>query len=117
MCLRREAAVGLRWTVPARVRAARLLTSTNVIIPAPVTTEIDYLFGRWIGRATRLAFLDDLAAGRIVVESLELDKLSQQQPYDAAAVEDVIEALANEPRPPGCTPLQGYAGVWRIRDR
>lgn len=46
-----------------------------------------------------------------------LDKLSRQQPCDAEAIEDTIEALASEPRPSGCTPLKGYAGVWRVRAR
>lgn len=32
-----------------------------------------------------------------------------------AAIEDAIEALAENPRPPDCTPLRGYSGVWRIR--
>jgi mRNA interferase RelE/StbE len=44
-----------------------------------------------------------------------LDKLSRQQPSDAEAIEDAIEALAGEPRPSGCTPLKGYSGVWRVR--
>lgn len=58
---------------PLRGTVAKALESEPgaLIIPAPVTVEIDYLLGRRIGRATRLAFLDDLAAGRFVVESLE----------------------------------------------
>lgn len=44
-----------------------------------------------------------------------LDKLSKQQPADAAAIEDAIEALAEQPRPPRSTPLRGYPHVWRIR--
>lgn len=46
-----------------------------------------------------------------------LDKLSKQQPSDAEAIEDTIEALAGEPRPSGCTPLKGCSGVWRVRVR
>jgi uncharacterized protein len=42
-----------------------------LVIPAPVTAEIDFLLGRRIGRAARLAFLDDLAASRFRVESLD----------------------------------------------
>jgi mRNA interferase RelE/StbE len=44
-----------------------------------------------------------------------LDKLSRQQPADAEAIEDAIEALSDAPRPAGCRPLNGYAGVWRVR--
>lgn len=44
-----------------------------------------------------------------------LDKLSKQQPSDAAAIEDAIEHLADEPRPHGGTALKGYPHVWRIR--
>jgi uncharacterized protein len=43
----------------------------DLVIPAPVTAEVDFLLGRRIGRAARLAFLDDLAAGRFRVESLD----------------------------------------------
>jgi uncharacterized protein len=42
-----------------------------LVIPAPVTAEIDFLLGRRVGRAARLAFLDDLAAGRFQAASLE----------------------------------------------
>lgn len=46
-----------------------------------------------------------------------LGTLSKQQPADAGAIEDAIEALANEPHPPGCASLKGYSGVWRVRVR
>ncbi len=42
-----------------------------LVIPAQVTAEADYLLGQRIGRAARLAFLDDLAAGRFSVECLD----------------------------------------------
>lgn len=44
-----------------------------------------------------------------------LDKLSKQQPSDAEAIEEAIERFGETPRPPGCTPLKGYSGIWRIR--
>jgi mRNA interferase RelE/StbE len=44
-----------------------------------------------------------------------LDTLGRQQPADAEAIEDVIEALSDTPRPVGCRPLKGYADVWRVR--
>jgi predicted nucleic acid-binding protein len=57
----------------AAVRDVLVAEPGGLVIPAPVTAEVDYLLGRRIGRAARLAFLDDLAAGRFAVESLELD--------------------------------------------
>ena len=42
-----------------------------LVIPAPVTAEIDYLLGQRFGHAARRAFLRDLAAGRFTVASLE----------------------------------------------
>ncbi len=43
----------------------------ELIIPAPVTTEIDYLLGQRFGIAARRAFLEDLAAARFTVVALE----------------------------------------------
>ena len=43
----------------------------RLIVPAPVTAEVDYLLGVRLGRAARLAFLDDLSAGRFEVGCLE----------------------------------------------
>lgn len=49
-----------------------ILSETGaVIVPAVVTAEVDYMLGRRLGRAARLANLSDLAAGRFVVESLD----------------------------------------------
>lgn len=47
--------------------------SGALIIPAPITAEIDYLLGQRLGGAARRAFLADLAAGRFLVENLEED--------------------------------------------
>ncbi|MBN9609048.1 MAG: hypothetical protein BGO26_14410 [Actinobacteria bacterium 69-20] len=44
--------------------------SGDLIVPAPVSAEIDYLLGVRLGRASRLAFLDDCAAGRFTVSGL-----------------------------------------------
>lgn len=44
-----------------------------------------------------------------------LAKLSKQQPSDAAAIEEAIESLGEQPRPHGSTALKGYPQVWRIR--
>jgi hypothetical protein len=43
----------------------------ELVIPAPITAEVDYLLGHRLGRAARLAFLDDLAAERFTVACLE----------------------------------------------
>ena len=45
-----------------------------LVLAAPVTAEADYLLDQRIGRAARLAFLEDLAAGRFIVECLEPDE-------------------------------------------
>ena len=42
-----------------------------LILPAPVSAEVDYLVGRRLGRIARRAFLMDLAAGRFHVVCLE----------------------------------------------
>jgi predicted nucleic acid-binding protein len=46
----------------------------ELVVPAPVTAEVDYLLGRRLGRRARVAFLDDLAAGRFTVGCLEADE-------------------------------------------
>lgn len=42
-----------------------------LIVPAPVTAEIDYLLDQRVGRNARLGFLGDIAAGRFRVECLD----------------------------------------------
>jgi uncharacterized protein len=42
-------------------------------IPAPVTTEVDYLLGRRFGPRARRAFMDDLAARRYQAPALEAE--------------------------------------------
>jgi uncharacterized protein len=42
-----------------------------LVVPAPVSAEVDYLLGHRLGRIARLAFLDGLAAGRFHVVCLE----------------------------------------------
>ena len=43
----------------------------QLIMPAPVTAEVDYMIGRRVGAAARRAFLNDLASGRYTVACLE----------------------------------------------
>jgi uncharacterized protein len=45
--------------------------SGALVIPAPITAEIDYLLGVRFGAPARHAFLADLAAGRFVTPALE----------------------------------------------
>ena len=58
---------------PRRAAVERLLTQEPgaLIIPAPVTAEVDYLLGRRLGERARLAFLEDLAARRFEVACLD----------------------------------------------
>ena len=60
---------------PLRDNILNVLTAEpgELVIPAPVTAEIDYLLGQRFGTAARRAFLADLASGRFTVDSLERD--------------------------------------------
>jgi predicted nucleic acid-binding protein len=58
----------------------------DLVIPAAVTAEVDYLLGTRLGRTARLAFLEDLAAGRFTVASLD--------PQDHAVVLDLERRYA-----------------------
>jgi hypothetical protein len=60
---------------PMKPRVEALLREEpgELVIPFPVTAEVDYLLGRRLGRRARLAFLDDLAAGRFTVAGLEAE--------------------------------------------
>lgn len=49
-------------------------TPDDLVVPAPVTAEVDHLLGRRVGTAARRAFLADLAAGRFVVGCLSADE-------------------------------------------
>lgn len=57
---------------PARSAVARLLDTEpgSLVVPLPVATEVDHILGRRGGRSARLAFLEDVAAGRFLVECL-----------------------------------------------
>lgn len=59
----------------------------GLIIPSPVTAEIDYLLGQRFGRAARSAFLRDLAAGRFIV--------SCPDPEDYAKIADLDARYAD----------------------
>ena len=50
--------------------------SGTLVVPLPVATEVDHILGRRGGRVARLAFLDDLAAERFLVECLTAAELT-----------------------------------------
>jgi len=60
----------------SRVEAALVDEPGELVIPAPVSAEVDYLLGRRLGRTARLAFLDDVAEGRFTVACLDSDAYS-----------------------------------------
>ncbi len=45
-----------------------------LVIPAPVSAEIDYLIATRIGEQSRQAFIEDVSAGRYLVECLAADE-------------------------------------------
>lgn len=53
------------------VRAALTAEAGPLVIPAPVTAEVDYLLGVRHGIVARRRFLADLAGGRFTVAGLE----------------------------------------------
>ena len=59
----------LRETVQSALRRER----GELVIPAPVTAEVDSLMGARVGRLARLGFLADLASGRFSVACLDQD--------------------------------------------
>lgn len=58
---------------PLRETVQRFLVSEPgpLVVPAPVTAEVDYLIGRRLGAGPRHAFMEDLAAARFSVACLE----------------------------------------------
>jgi predicted nucleic acid-binding protein len=67
----------------------RLLRSVDgpLVIPAPITTEVDYLLGHRLGRGPQRSFIADLAAGRFTVAGLDRE--------DYAAVVDLDSRYAD----------------------
>jgi uncharacterized protein len=58
---------------PMQPRVEKILAAEtgDLLVPAPTTAEVDYLLGRRLGRAARLAFLDDLASGHFLCVGLD----------------------------------------------
>lgn len=57
----------------ARVEALLRNETGDLVIPAPVTAEVDYLLGQRLGPVARRAFLADLGAGRFTVACLDAE--------------------------------------------
>jgi predicted nucleic acid-binding protein len=66
-------------------RVNQLLRTVDgpLIIPAPVTAEVDYLLGRRVGHKARRDFITDLAAGRFTVACLEREDYTSIRDLDA----------------------------------
>jgi uncharacterized protein len=54
-----------------------------LVIPAPITAEVDYLLGQRVGRGPRRNFIADLAAGRFIVACLEREDYATVGDLDA----------------------------------
>ena len=50
--------------------------SGELVVPATVAAEVDYLLGRRGGRPARLAFLEDVARGRFVLAGLDVSDVA-----------------------------------------
>jgi len=70
---------------PVQPAIERLLASEtgSLVLPAPVSAEVDYLVRRIAGVPAARGFLDDLAAGRFQVACLEPAEYELAQKYDA----------------------------------
>ena len=66
-------------------RIDKLLRTVDgpLVIPAPVTAEVDYLLGRRLGRGPRRDFIADIAAGRFTVACLEREDYATIGDLDA----------------------------------
>lgn len=60
-----------RDPLQSRIEALLREEAGELVIAAAVTAEVDYLLGRRLGRAARLAFMEDLARGRFAVACLD----------------------------------------------
>lgn len=54
----------------------------QLIIPAPISAEVDYLVGRRLGRVARRAFYSELVGGRFLVACLEPSDYEVLLTYD-----------------------------------
>lgn len=72
-------------TDPLRPEVRRLLQEEpgDLVLPAPVAAEVDYMLGARLGHVARRAFLEDLAARRFHVACLEGDDYDTVQRLEA----------------------------------
>lgn len=84
--------VAMHDRVDPRQRDVESLLRTEpgeLVIPAPVTAEVDYLLATRLGERSRQAFIEDIAAGRYVVGCLTPDDyrrlLALERRYEALA--------------------------------
>ena len=70
---------------PYFTRIDQLLRAVDgpLVIPAPVTAEVDYLLGRRLGRGPQRNFIADIAAGRFTVACLEREDYATIGALDA----------------------------------
>jgi hypothetical protein len=70
---------------PQFTRIDELLRTVDgpLVVPAPVTAEVDYLLGQRVGRGPRRNFIADLAAGRFTVACLEREDYATIGDLDA----------------------------------
>jgi predicted nucleic acid-binding protein len=54
-----------------------------LVVPAPVTAEVDYLLGRRLGRGPQRGFIADLAAGRFTAACLDREDYAAMAELDA----------------------------------
>jgi predicted nucleic acid-binding protein len=66
-----------------QILAALESESGELVLPAPVSAEVDYMLGERLGQPARRAFLADLAAGRFVVAALAPEDYPEVVSLDA----------------------------------
>lgn len=79
----------------------------SLVVPAPVTAEVDYLLGRRFGPAARHAFLEDLATRRYETPGLDAD--------DYRVALDLEQRYAD--LDVGLADLSIVVVAWRLRTR
>lgn len=67
----------------ARIDELLRIVDGPLIVPAPVTAEVDYLLGQRLGHGPRRDFIADLAAGRFTVACLEREDYATIGSLDA----------------------------------
>jgi predicted nucleic acid-binding protein len=98
------------------------LETGGLFIPAPVTAEIDYLFGRHFGAPARRAFLEDLAARRYESPglgpedydvALELDR--RYADLDLGLADLSVASLPKSSEPVACSLSMNATSAWYVR--